>query len=333
MSQLDPGVGSVDVYAVRLNDEQRLPPNTSDSSIREVVAGMDTAMKKDLGGRIRIGLKAIKDVYVAPSSSDEENPRCYSREQIYYEVVEGLPKLRPNEVVHIVADDAKECTTNSDKEKGIETAAYALGRMNYFNPRQYTVGSALHEVGHSLEVGHYGAIECSARQSKDTVSSLGETCNAVKNRQRKVDEYASYESVMGSSRGENGEFYNNTDRFQLFPDIYKIPTIPLRPALYRLRDGENEQVGVSIDIPDGHPLKKYVDDGIEQLLFTIENDNCKMLITAFNPVTKMRYEIPPDDGDRFPDKRALYSDMFLGLKVSMIANDHSSALFKVSHIG
>ena len=284
------------------------------------------------------------ETYQRPAGDAIEE--CYGDKQLHkirddYITKEHLPD---DSRVSIVLKDVASCYS---KQAG--AAAWAdtgeKSRMAVYD-QVFDDNIFLHEEGHLSGLAHAAAIDCAVLDvdyNNKTLREISEVdikaliqygCAPRKrldNNNLKVDEYGSYQSVMGSYGriDRESDRYNFVELNQLVPDVVQNQWIGTTAGEYSISLKDHEVHMLTFAIGPGHPLRS-IDPTIDRLSIGVDRldsfqkitPEVHMIAVAKGMTYELAYAFPYALAyDQTRENLELYHDETLGVRVLLNPGD------------
>lgn len=252
--------------------------------IDRVYRTVEDAYENDLYGSIDINPRRTT-ILAASSTGSDEGGECYSWSDIYKfndEVQKRSAVGR--EVPNAYFLDNPYCREPGDKSKGL----YAFDRkdlhINLFMPGLISENHGVFKkkdpsrgLGRTIahETGHYGGFGRSngldhmgeLRQSELGIDSLeamvaqrilrpASTVESTATGDPDIDEYASYDSVMGSGIQDGQSIITVAEMAQVSQERFRIPVVPIKQKTYEVSVHDpSKPAGIALRIPEDSPIQ------------------------------------------------------------------------------
>ncbi len=292
-----------DIHVLQLKASRERPHDVNDTRINSVIYEAGRYMSYDFDGNIGdIRVASVTDVTQSPKSTETQTRKpCYSMNEIYHirntETAKTVAtnKKGVNNVTLMVVDDVMLCAEPAGKtQENSKAAAFAVGDFMFFSEQKdgtsyFRPDNFLHEYGHIAGLPHEGALTCSLDKSagkydptdnalqdiKEIVSEKA-GCHIERNQDGSMYAYAGANTIMADGGLDQSDIdsgivpaFSTLDKHIVLPDVYKIIEIDTKPKTLGLKYGDGQVNGVTISLPENHPLKS-IDSSLTRLTVTVE---------------------------------------------------------------
>jgi hypothetical protein len=205
---------------------------------------------------------SIKQIEIDPTGSEKGRP-CYTQGDL----LENLP----THDMGVFLTDTTACG-----EDDVPAWNYWGDKATFYGPEAKPEPELiLHEIGHVLMLTHHTIVGCEENGSHmympsmvDIADRLRESdCGISRDKKGKIDEYASWSSVMGGTAFNYIEPFDPVELNKIMPKTVEIPSAPSNKFTLPVKVIGEGVRGFKMPVPIDHPLRN-LDAGIDTLTIT-----------------------------------------------------------------